>query len=109
MKLKIIFAIPELDKAGPDRVFFELICGLDSTKFETHIVSTSVQGEYWSLLPETVTRHVIRRPFRIWRRYPADGLLLKLLKIRPDVVITTLRMNIAANLIYWLLPKSIKQ
>ncbi|CAN8138945.1 N-acetylgalactosamine-N, N'-diacetylbacillosaminyl-diphospho-undecaprenol 4-alpha-N-acetylgalactosaminyltransferase [uncultured Thiomicrorhabdus sp.] len=101
----ILFCIPELNKGGPDRVFFEILSGLNSKEFELHIMTTEDSGEYWSQLPEHVTRHVVTRPFRLWHRYPADGLLGVIWKIKPDVVVTTLRMNSTANLIYRFLPK----
>ncbi|WP_308254653.1 hypothetical protein [Geminocystis sp. GBBB08] len=34
MTQKILFAIPSLDRRGPDRVFFELIKNLDQTKYQ---------------------------------------------------------------------------
>ncbi|MDP1540644.1 MAG: glycosyltransferase [Moraxellaceae bacterium] len=105
---KILFAIPQLDKGGPDRVFFEILSGLSPRDFDLHLLTTAGAGEYWSLLPEHVTKHVVMRSFRLWHRYPADGLFSVIWKIKPDVVVTTLRMNSTANLIYHFLPKKTK-
>jgi len=105
---KILFAIPQLSKGGPDRVFFEILSGLNHEDFDLHILTTDDCGEYWSQLPEYVTKHVVKRPVRLWHRYPADGLLSVIWKIKPDFVVTTLRMNTTANLIYHFLPKYTK-
>lgn len=103
-KTILLLAIPEMDRGGPDRVFLELLMGLDCAKFDLHLVVTSRQGEYLKKVPSYVKMHVIRRPWRWWQRYPSDGLLYLALKLRPDVLLTTLRMNFTANLIYGFLP-----
>ena len=106
--IKLLFAIPELDKAGPDRVFFEIISALDYKEYEVYLITTSDKGFYYYEVSSKVNKVVINRPFRFWNRYPADGLFYQIKKIKPDIVITTLRMNATLNIIYPFLSKRTK-
>ena len=51
---------------------------------------------------------ILKRPLRIWSRYPVDAALIKTYQIKPDAVLTTLRMNLVFNFIYKLLPRKTK-
>lgn len=89
---RILFAIPELDAGGPDRVFFELLTGLDRRRFEPILIVSAPEGRYLGMLPADV---------RIERigggRYPVLRVARAIDRLRPDLVFTTLRMNVTAS------------
>ncbi len=108
-QLKIVFAIPELDHGGPDQVFFEIINFLaSSTKHQFFVMITKGNGFYLKKLNKKIKVFIIKRPFRLWSRYPVDAALIKTHQINPDVVLTTLRMNLVFNFIYKFLPRKTK-
>ena len=108
-QLKIVFAIPELDHGGPDQVFFEIMNFLASnTNHQFFLIITKENGYYLEKLSKKVKISTIKRPLRIWSRYPFDAALIKIYQIKPDVVLTTLRMNLVFNLIYKFLPRKTK-
>ena len=57
-KPKVVFAIPELDQGGPDRVFFDLIRRLDRTQFDVGLILASAEGRYRSEIPADVDMRV---------------------------------------------------
>lgn len=85
---RILFAIPELASGGPDRVFYELICGLDRTVFQPLLVVTEPGGRYFDALPADVETFAIGGG-----RYPFWRFARQVDKLRPDLIVTTLRMN----------------
>ena len=93
---RILFAIPALDRGGPDRVFFDLIRGLDRRRFEPILVTSSGEGRYLTLLPDDVAVHLLRPRRGVYGRYPVFDLAAAVRRLRPDVVMTTLRMNMTA-------------
>ncbi len=108
-QLKIVFAIPELDNGGPDQVFFEIINFLAlNTNHQFFLMTTKENGFYLKKLNKKIKIIIIKRPFRIWSRYPVDAALIKTYEIKPDVVLTTLRMNLVFNFIYKFLPRKTK-
>ena len=108
-QLKIIFAIPELDNGGPDQVFFEIINFLASnTNHQFFLMITKENGFYLKKLDRKIKIITIKRPLRIWSRYPFDAALIKTYQIKPHVVLTTLRMNLVFNFIYRILPRRTK-
>lgn len=89
--IRILFAIPELDSGGPDRVFFELISGLDRTIFAPLLMVSRADGRYFRALPEDVDIYEIDGG-----RYPVLRFARAVDRVKPDVIISTLRMNITA-------------
>lgn len=105
----ILFAIPELDLGGPDQVFFEVINFLaKETSYNINLLVTKEQGFYLQKLNKKVKILVIKRPLRLWSRYPFDGCLFCAFKLKPDIILTTLRMNLVFNIIYFFLPRKTK-
>lgn len=93
----VLFAIPELDAAGPDRVFYELIKALDRSFFLPQLVVCRKGGRYFSQLPEDVEAFVIGGG-----RYPVWQFARAMDRLQPDLVLTTLRMNAVAAAAYFL-------
>ena len=91
-RVRVLFAIPELGSGGPDRVFFELLCGLDRNAFQPVLLVTKAGGRYFESLPRDVETCVIGGG-----RYPAWRFARAVDRLRPDVVLTTLRMNTTAS------------
>lgn len=89
--LRILFAIPELDAGGPDRVFYEIIRGLNRNVFAPQLVVSRSGGRYLDALPEDVEISVIGGG-----RYPLRRFARTVDRLRPDLVLSTLRMNITA-------------
>lgn len=87
----VLFAIPELDSSGPDRVFHELLKGIDRAKYEPHLAVIHAGGRYFSLLPDDVEQHVVGGG-----RYPVWKFARLVDRLRPDLIFTTLRMNSTA-------------
>lgn len=90
-RTKILFAIPELDSGGPDRVFFEVIRGLDRSAFAPQLVVSNGGGRYLAALPEDVEVCVTGGG-----RYPVWRFARAVDHLRPDLIVTTLRMNVTA-------------
>jgi glycosyltransferase involved in cell wall biosynthesis len=88
---RILFAIPELGSGGPDRVFHELICGLDRAAFRPLLVVSRAGGRYFDALPGDVETCAIGGG-----RYPVWRFARAVDRLRPALVITTLRMNTVA-------------
>lgn len=88
-RTKILFAIPELDSGGPDRVFFEVIRGLDRSAFAPQLVVSNGGGRYLAALPEDVEVCVTGGG-----RYPVWRFARAVDRLRPDLIVTTLRMNV---------------
>ena len=90
----LAFAIPELDAGGPDRVIFELLKGLPRERFRLALIVQRSGGRYFGQLPGDVDVHLLDSP----ARYPVLQLAQLVRKIAPDLLMTTLRMNMAAGL-----------
>ena len=91
MTATIVLAIPELDAGGPDRVIYELLTGLDRTRFAPVLVTSARGGRYFEALPGDVRVVVIDGG-----RYPVRSFARAIDRIAPDLVFTTLRMNVTA-------------
>lgn len=104
--MKVLFAIPALDKGGPDRVFFELLRALDRARFSPVLVTSEPAGHYLSRLPGDVERHHLGREAGIATRYPMLPLARLVRRLRPAVVIATLRMGLTAGLARPLFPRA---
>jgi glycosyltransferase involved in cell wall biosynthesis len=102
---RVLFAIPALDKAGPDRVFYELLRQLDRDRFAPSIVVSQPEGHYLSRLPDDVEVHRLARETGVASRYPVVPLARLVRRLRPDVVLATLRMSLTAGLARPLFPR----
>ena len=98
-RCRLLLAIPELDRGGPDRVFFELARSLDRDRFDIHLVVVGADGYYLGELPTDVeVHHLGTTKVRTFDRYPGVRLARLTRRLQPDVVMTTLRMIVAAEL-----------
>ncbi|MDO8309648.1 MAG: glycosyltransferase [Actinomycetota bacterium] len=94
---RILIALPQLGRGGPDRVMFEVACGLADLGWSVHVATVDGPGQRVHDLPEVVTHSFTRTvPVRLDRRYPVHGLARELRRLRPDVLLTTHHMNYAA-------------
>jgi glycosyltransferase involved in cell wall biosynthesis len=103
-RLRVLFAIPGLDKAGPDRVFYELLRSVDRERFAPALVVSEAKGHYLSQLPPDVEVHHLPQRPGPRGRYPVDQLVGLVRRMRPDVVLATLRMALTAGLARPLFP-----
>ena len=97
--LKVLFAIPELDRGGPDRVIFEVISKLDRARFEPSLMVGVPTGHYLSKLPSDVPVEVLGADRSLLGRYPVWRALRAIRRIRPDVVFATQRMILTLGLV----------
>lgn len=91
-RIKVLFAIPALDRGGPDRVMFELLCAIDRTRFVPSLMVIDGEGDYISRLPKDIPIEVLGGKSRR-DRYPVVRALRFIRKTKPDVVFGTLRMT----------------
>ncbi len=105
MTRSVLFAIPALDKAGPDRVFFELLRGIDRARFTPSLVVSRPDGHYLARLPSDIAVHQLAPETGVATRYPVVPLARLVRRLRPDVVIATLRMTLTAGLAQPLFPR----
>ncbi|MDB4963250.1 MAG: glycosyltransferase involved in cell wall biosynthesis [Myxococcales bacterium] len=103
-KIHVLFAIPSLDRGGPDRVMFEILSTIDRTRFVPSLMVTEPGGHYLSKLPKDIPVEVLGGS-TLARRYPVVQALRFIRKTRPDVVFATLRMNLTLGMIAPLLPR----
>lgn len=87
---RVLFAIPALDRGGPDRVFYEILSGLDRSAFAPMLMVSEPKGHYLSKLPADVPVEVLGGS----GRYPVARAVRAVRKIAPDIVFGTLRMVI---------------
>jgi glycosyltransferase involved in cell wall biosynthesis len=107
LPVRILFAVPELDRAGPDRVMFELLRGLDPRRFVPMLMVSRAGGYYFSRLPSHV--HVtVLPPAPILPRYPLVSALQHVRRCVPDIVFATLRMTITLGLVAGAFPRHTK-
>jgi glycosyltransferase involved in cell wall biosynthesis len=85
---RLLFCIPELDHGGPDAVFFNLVRTIDRDRFETMLAVTKPHGLYLSELPNDIPVHVVGHA-----RYPVAATIKLVRELRPQIVVSTLRMN----------------
>lgn len=97
-RLSVLFAIPALDKGGPDRVFFELLRGLDRARFAPSLVVSGGGGYYLDRLPADVVVHRLPAEHGVMSRYPLWPLVRLVRRLCPDVILATLRMTMTVGL-----------
>ena len=93
MTRTIALAIPELDAGGPDRVISELLHGLPRDRFALQLIVQRAGGRLFDQLPDDVKVCVIGDQ----RRYPVLAYRRALERLEPQLVMTTLRMNVTAG------------
>lgn len=93
-RTQVLFAIPSLDRGGPDRVFFEIISGLDRSAFVPMLMVSEPTGHYLSKLPVDVPIEVLGSNWR----YPVVRAARTVRKLAPDIVFGTLRMVITLGI-----------
>lgn len=98
MRTKILFAIPALDRAGPDRVLFELLTAIDRDRFTPSLLVSEPDGHYLSQLPSDIHVEVLGTQKTIFDRYPVARALRAVRRLQPDVVFATLRMTMTLGL-----------
>ncbi|MEO8702139.1 MAG: glycosyltransferase [Kofleriaceae bacterium] len=98
-KLRVLFAIPSLDRDGPDRVMFELLTALDRTRFVPSLLVSEPTGHYLSRLPADVAVTVLGTQDSLRTRYPFMAALRAVRRQAPDVVLATLRMTYTLGLV----------
>jgi glycosyltransferase involved in cell wall biosynthesis len=101
----VLLAIPALDQGGPDRVFFELLRRIDRSRFQPALVTAKPDGYYLSRLPSDIVLHHLGRETGIASRYPILPLVQLVRRLRPAVVLATLRMGMTAGLARPLFPR----
>ena len=90
----VALAIPQLDAGGPDRVISELLHGLPRDRFALQLIVQRAGGRLFDALPGDIQVDVIGDG----RRYPVVAYRGALARLEPDLVMTTLRLNITAGL-----------
>lgn len=94
MATRVLFAIPALDRAGPEAVFYRLLAHLDREVIEPHLAVNRRDGEYLRRLAGTVPVHHVGAE---GNRYPVGALASTVRRTRPDVVLATLNMTLTAG------------
>jgi glycosyltransferase involved in cell wall biosynthesis len=102
----VMFAIPSLDRGGPDRVLYELLCEIDRTKFAPRLLVSSPHGDYLSRLPSDIPVDVLGEERSFRDRYPLVRTLRRVRALRPDVVFGTQRMILTLGTIAGALPRT---
>ncbi len=90
-RVRVLFAIPSLDRGGPDRVFFDLMRSFDRERFEVSLAVSAREGFYLDRLPKDVRVQTIGDDRGLYGRYPVFHLAKAVWSLRPHVVIATLR------------------
>ena len=98
--IQILFAIPELDRGGPDRVLFEVLTKLDRRRFAPSLLVSTRKGHYFSKLPADIPVSVVDG------RYPALPALRHVRREAPRVVFATQRMILTLGFVSPAFPRS---
>lgn len=103
--IDVLFAIPELDRGGPDRVVFEILCKLDRERFTPSLLVQSPRGHYLERLPHDIRVHVLGENRSLRSRYPVFQTVRQIRRTVPDVVFGTQRMILTLGLARPFLPR----
>jgi hypothetical protein len=118
-RVRVALAVPELSRGGadnvqggPEGVFATLLQRIDRSRFEPVLIVNDATT--CNLLGEIGDTQVISlgwtgrglgwRP-RLWARYPVPELVRAVRALQPDVLLTTLRMDVTAALAKPLFPR----
>lgn len=102
--ISVLFAIPALDKGGPDRVFYEILRRIDRQRFSPSLVVSSNKGNYFERLPKDIEIHLLPPERNAFERYPVLRLAKLVRQLKPSIVMATLRMTMTAGLARPLFP-----
>jgi glycosyltransferase involved in cell wall biosynthesis len=97
--IKVLFAIPELDRGGPDRVIYEIISKLDRRRFTPALMVGKPDGHYLSKLRGELDVHVLGAERSLLGRYPVWTALRFVQRTAPDVVFATQRMILTLGVV----------
>ena len=89
--MHLLFLIPELDDGGPDKVFKTLLNSINNKDIKKSLALVKSSGKYYNELDKSIDIHKLKLS-----RYPVFSLIQLIEKIKPDIVIATLRMDITA-------------
>ena len=105
-RIKLLFVIPSAQIGGSERVFLNLLKGLNRNKFDIHLIIIDPRGPLLGYVPKDVSIYLLgcdrvgRAVFRI---------AAALRKVKPDVLFTSIgHMNLAVLLIKPLIPEKTK-
>lgn len=105
MRSKVLFVIPNMTSGGAERVFLHLLNNLDRKKFEPVLAVGELRGEFLAEIKSDVS--VIE--LNAIRARSAIGPLIKTVwRLRPNVIMSTLGMNLAAALGKPFFPKGVR-
>jgi len=104
--IRVLFAIPALDRGGPDRVLFELISALDRERFAPSLLVSQPNGHYLSRLPADVPIEILGDAGTFRDRYPLVRALRFVRQTAPDVVLATQRMTFTLGLVAPAFPRT---
>jgi hypothetical protein len=88
------------------RRFFELLRTIDRARFTPVLVTSEPEGYYLARLPKDVEVHHLGHEDSVATRYPVLPLARLVWRLRPDVVLATLRMGFTAGLARTLFPRA---
>jgi len=97
-RIRVLFAIPQLDRDGPDRVMFEVLSGLDRSKFEARLMVSKPSGHYLQRLRSDIHVTVLGDTGSLTSRYPVVAATKSIRATAPHVVLSTLRMNLTLGI-----------
>lgn len=103
--IDVLFAIPELDRGGPDRVVYEILVKLDRTRFRPSLLVGSPHGYYLSQLPDDVRVEAFDGDRSLRGRYPVLAAVRHIRRTLPDIVFATQRMILTLGLVVPLFPR----
>lgn len=106
--ISIAFAIPELDRGGPDRVIAELVTKLDRSRFAPSLLMTTRGGREFERVPRDVPIEFVGGVTPFGKRYPVVEAVRALRRDPPDAVLATQRMILALGLAKAVLPRRTK-
>ena len=107
-RIRVLFAIPELDRGGPDRVMFELLTKLDRRRFAPSLLVQRRTGWYMSRLSPDIEVDVIYDDRSLLGRYPVWPALRRIRRAPPDAILATQRMILTLGLVAPVLPRGTK-
>lgn len=103
--IDVVFAIPELDHGGPDRVIYEVVTNLDRARFRPTLLVGSPDGHLLSRVPGDIAIEILGAARSLRGRYPVIDAARFLRRMKPDVVLATQRMILTLGIAAPLLPR----
>jgi glycosyltransferase involved in cell wall biosynthesis len=104
-KIILVFAIPNFNVGGAERVFLNILLNIDRSRFLIHLICGKKRGPLFKLIPNDITVHELGNERAILAFIP----LLKVVnRIKPDIIFATLGFVISAGLIKPLISRNTK-